>query len=382
MNQEIQQYQPLAIEMGGDTSMVQAAETISSVLAAQAEAEVKARYIVAMQRPRNIERVRQALKQECERPGFSDVAFYRLPPRSKKRDAKPIQGLSVRFAEAAFRAMGNLDMKAIVTYEDDEMRILRATVIDIESNAAVSTDIPVKKTIERRYLKEGETAISQRLNSEGQVVYLRRATDDEITPKQNSAISKAFRNGILRLLPGDIQDECERRILQIRQGAVPTDPKEQVRRVIDSFGSIGVDADDLVKYLGHKVETCSPAELQGLRDLYSAIRAGETTFHEELSAREEPAEPKKTKTEQLKDSLRSEVDRKLDTILDPSCRLRDDAIDMAREIWGDDAMLELGKIARGYGASIMSAEEPTLQAIISNLNSMLSGALSEEADKK
>jgi hypothetical protein len=376
MNQEIQQYQPPAIEMGGDTSMVQAAETISSVLAAQAEAEVKARYIVAMQRPRNIERVRQALKQECERPGFSDVAFYRLPPRSKKRDAKPIQGLSVRFAEAAFRAMGNLDMKAIVTYEDDEMRILRATVIDIESNAAVSTDIPVKKTIERRYLKDGETAISQRLNSDGKVVYLRRATDDEITPKQNSAISKAFRNGILRLLPGDIQDECERRILQIRQGAVPTDPKEQVRRVIDSFGSIGVDADDLVKYLGHKVETCSPAELQGLRDLYSAIRAGETTFHEELSAREEPEEPKKTKTEQLKDSLRSEVDRKLN-------RLRDDAVDMAKEIWGDDAILKLGQHVRKHGvSSIGSADEPTLQKIIDEFNSMLSGALSEETDKK
>lgn len=375
MNQEIQQHQPTAIEMGGETSMVQAAETISSVLAAQAEAEVKARYIVAMQRPRNIERVRQSLKQECERPGFADIAFYRLPPRSKKRDAKPIQGLSVRFAEAAFRAMGNLDMKAIVTYEDDETRILRATVIDIESNAAISTDIPVKKTIERRYLKEGETAISQRLNSDGKVVYLRRATDDEIIPKQNSAISKAFRNGILRLLPGDIQDECERRILQIRQGAVPNDPKEQVRRVIDSFGSIGVDADDLVKYLGHKVETCSPAELQGLRDLYSTIRAGETTFHEELSAREEPEEPKKTKTEQLKDSLRSEADRKLD-------RLRDDVVDMAKEIWGDDTMLELGKIARGYGTSILSAEEPTLQAIIKDLNSMLSGALSEEADKQ
>jgi hypothetical protein len=376
MNQEMQQYQPIAIEMGGETSMVQAAETISSVLAAQAEAEVKARYIVAMQRPRNIERVRQALKQECERPGFSDVAFYRLPPRSKKRDAKPIQGLSVRFAEAAFRAMGNLDMKAIVTYEDDEMRILRATVIDIESNAAVSTDIPVKKTIERRYLKEGETAISQRLNSDGKVVYLRRATDDEITPKQNSAISKAFRNGILRLLPGDIQDECERRILQIRQGAVPTDPKEQVRRVIDSFGSIGVDADDLVKYLGHKVETCSPAELQGLRDLYSAIRAGETTFHEELSAREEPEEPKKTKTEQLKDSLRSEADRKLD-------RLRDDAVDMAKEIWGDDAILKLGQHVRKHGiSSIGSADEPTLQKIIDEFNIMLSGALSEEEDKK
>jgi hypothetical protein len=376
MNQEMQQYQPIAIEMGGETSMVQAAETISSVLAAQAEAEVKARYIVAMQRPRNIERVRQALKQECERPGFSDVAFYRLPPRSKKRDAKPIQGLSVRFAEAAFRAMGNLDMKAIVTYEDDEMRILRATVIDIESNAAVSTDIPVKKTIERRYLKEGETAISQRLNSDGKVVYLRRATDDEITPKQNSAISKAFRNGILRLLPGDIQDECERRILQIRQGAVPTDPKEQVRRVIDSFGSIGVDADDLVKYLGHKVETCSPAELQGLRDLYSAIRAGETTFHEELSAREEPEEPKKTKTEQLKDSLRSEADRKLD-------RLRDDAVDMAKEIWGDDSILKLGQHVRKHGiSSIGSADEPTLQKIIDEFNIMLSGALSEEEDKK
>jgi hypothetical protein len=374
MNQEIQQYQPPAIEMGGETSMVQAAETISSVLAAQAEAEVKARYIVAMQRPRNIERVRQSLKQECERAGFAEIAYYRIKNRG--------EGLSVRYAEAAARAMGNVDMKAPVIYDDEEMRIIRVVVIDIESNAAISSDIVIKKTVERKYLKKGEVAISQRLNSDGQVVYLRRAIEDEITPKQNSAISKAFRNGILRLLPGDIQDECKQRILQIWNGDATMDPRLQIRKIIDAFGSIGVDADELVKYLDHKVETCSPAELQGLRDLYRSIKAGETTFHAELSTKEESEEPKKTKTEQLKDSLRSEVDRKLDPILGPSCRLCDDAIDMAREIWGDDAMLELGKIARGYGTSIMSAEEPTLQAIINDLNSMLSGALSEETDKK
>jgi hypothetical protein len=352
VNNQIQQYQDAgnALTIGNENGLVQAAETISSVLAAQAEAEVKARYIVAMQRPRNIERVRQALKAECERPGFAGVAFYRLPPRSKKRDAKPIQGLSIRFAESAFRAMGNLDMRAFVTYEDDDMRMVRATVIDIESNAAISTDIPIKKTIERRYLKEGEIAISQRLNSDGHVVYLRRATDDEITPKQNSAISKAFRNGVLRLLPGDIQDECERRILQIRNGDVPKDPKEQVRKIIDSFGSIGVDADDLVKYLGHKVETCSPSELQNLRDLFGSIRAGETNFHDEMRSVEvsddKADSAPKSKPERLKDQLRE----KSEVIpADPPeiLEIKTDCTDMAHAIWGDDGMKRISEICRG-----------------------------------
>lgn len=368
MNQEIQQYQPPAIEMGGETSMVQAAETISSVLAAQAEAEVKARYIVAMQRPRNIERVRQALIQECERKGFADIAYYRIKNRG--------EGLSVRYAEAAARAMGNVDMKATVIYDDEEMRIIKVVVIDIESNAAISSDVVIKKVIERKYLKKGEVAISQRLNSDGQVVYLRRATEDEITPKQNSAISKAFRNGILRLLPGDIQDECRHRILQIWNGDATMDPRLQIRKIIDAFGSIGVDADELVKYLNHKVETCSPVELQGLRDLYRSIKAGETTFHAELSTKDEPADSKKTKTEQLKDSLRSDTDKKVD-------RLRNEAVDMAKEIWGDDAILNLGQHVRKHGiSSIGSADEPTLQNIINELNSILSGALSEETDKK
>jgi hypothetical protein len=292
-----------ALAMANENGIVQQPETISSVLAAREEAEVKARYFVAMQRPRNINRVRQVLKTECDRPGFANIAFYRLPSRGK--NTKPIQGLSVRFAEAAFRAMGNLDMRAVVTYEDDDMRIIKTTVVDIESNAAITSDIPIKKTVERRYLKNGEVAISHRVNSDGDVVYLRRATEDEITPKQNSAISKAFRNGILRLLPGDIQDECEQRILQIRQGDVPKDPKEQIHRIVDSFGGIGVDADALVEYLDHKIETCSPSEMQELRDIFSAIRAGETTWHA-ITAEDAPDEKPKTKVEKLKDELEKE----------------------------------------------------------------------------
>ena len=101
MNQEIQQYQPAAIEMGSETSMVQAAETMSSVLAAQAEAEVKARYIVAMQRPRNIERVRQMLKNECERAGFAD----RLTTVDLVPWLKPVV-TSPRLPNAAFDAPG------------------------------------------------------------------------------------------------------------------------------------------------------------------------------------------------------------------------------------------------------------------------------------
>lgn len=273
------------------------ADIIKGVLAAREEALVKARATVAMGRPRSIERVRQILKEDCEREGFAEVAYYRIKNRG--------EGLSVHFARAAMRAMTNMDARSTIIHDDADMRIIEVSVVDFESNSAVTNQVIVQKTVERKYLKKGEVAISQRMNSYGDIVFERRATEEEVTPKQNAMVSKSTRNGIMSFVPGDIQHECKQRILQIWEGHKTMDVKTQIRKVIDSFATLNVTVDNLVEYLGHGVETSSPSELEELRNLYRSINSGETSWHAETSKSDgEPQSDKpKTNAEKLKEEL-------------------------------------------------------------------------------
>jgi hypothetical protein len=273
-------------------------ETLSTVMAARAKAEVEARFIMAERHPRDWDTIRINLLKACERPGFAKsidprqanwgVAWYRKPI------GNGIEGFSVRFAEECIREMGNLDCRSNVLHEDDKQRHILVDVMDLEKNVSFPQTIVIEKTIERRQLKKGETAISMRENSQGQIVYLRAATDDEILPKQNSLVSKALRNAVLRLVPGDIQAECRERILQIRSGGTAENPTAAKKATADAFAKLGVSPADLKKYLGHKLDSSSPAEIARLRDLYRAISNGDVTWADVVAEADENVDAKKT----------------------------------------------------------------------------------------
>lgn len=248
-------------------------ETASSAVAAREEAAVKARYLMALQRPRDIDLVRQRLLRECQRPGFADVAMY-AKPVGKQR----VRGLSIRFAEAAIRNFTNVLTQVSVVFDDERRRILHVSVIDLETNATYGEDVTLEKVVERRQPREGQEVIGHRANSEGEVVYLVRATEDDFRNKQAAAVSKAIRNYGLRLIPGDILDECRAAIERVKADRAAQDPDAEKKRVLDAFAGVGVSADRMKTYLGHPLEELSPAELVELRELYEAIRDGETTW--------------------------------------------------------------------------------------------------------
>src|ERR1051325_3623418 len=75
----------------------------TQALVAKATADIQARWVMALRRPRNLDDVRQDIIKECKRPGFAKVAIYSVP-----RAGTQIKGLSIRFAEVAMRCMGNL----------------------------------------------------------------------------------------------------------------------------------------------------------------------------------------------------------------------------------------------------------------------------------
>ncbi len=317
---------------GFDSQSIEvSAETASSAIAARATAVAQAKFVMAMRNPRNLDEVRLKMLRACERPGFSGsltekvfgAAWYRKPV------GDGVEGFSVRFAEEAIRCLGNIDVQVITIFDDPRQRIVEVTVMDLESNISYPTSISIEKTVERSKLAVGQIALRTRVNSYGKPVYVVPATDDEVFMKQQNLISKAIRNGALRLLPGDIQAECRERILAIRNGEIVKDPEGFKRRVLDGFATLNIMPKMIEEYLGHPLATCTPAELDDLRQLFTALKEGKTTWAEVMApADDEPKpEPKKDEKPTLDDAaakLEAKAAAKAEPVTDGPTPLADE----------------------------------------------------------
>lgn len=254
-------------------------ELATAGAAAHAEALVKARFAIAVSRPRDIEQARAAILRACARPTFAKAALY-AKPVGRDRDTgedKYIEGPSIRMAEEFARHMGNLAMDQETTYEDRDKLKVKVSACDLEANIVWDKEFTVEKTVERSYLRTGQIARGQRTNSYGKQVYLVEATEDDLAKKIGAAASKALRDCILRLVPSDIREDAVMAVKKTQADEDAKDPQAAKRAVIDAFSSIGVMPDALQEFIGHSFDTLSPAELQRLRGIYTAIRDdGET----------------------------------------------------------------------------------------------------------
>jgi len=261
---------------GESQSTLAVQETASTMAAAQGKAMVEARYVMAMRNPRNWDQVRLDILSECRRPTFANnKSVYYVKPIGQG-----VEGLGIRFVESALRHMKNVLTESTITYSDDTKELNRVAVTDVEANITYFADVPVSRTVERSKPMDDGSYISMRLNSNRRAVYTVPAQDDDLLNKRGALISKAVRTLGLRIIPGDIQDEAIDIIKAIRLDDAARDPAAERKRVVDAFGALGVKATDLVDYLGHDLDQCSPAELVGLRGIYGAIRDGEATWLE------------------------------------------------------------------------------------------------------
>lgn len=264
-------------------------ETASTMMAAQGKAMVEARYVMAMRNPRNWDQVRLDILNECRRPSFANnKSVYYVKPIGNG-----VEGLGIRFVESALRHMRNVLTEPILIFEDDAKETHRVTVTDLEANITYSMDVKVSKTVERSKPMDDGSYISMRLNSYKRAVYTVPAQDDDLLNKRGALISKAVRTLGLRVIPGDIQDEAIEIIKAVRLDDAARDPAAERKKIVDAFGALGVKATDLVEYLGHDLDQCSPAELVNLRGIYGAIRDGEATWVEVIDNKATHGDEKK-----------------------------------------------------------------------------------------
>lgn len=290
---------PAQSSLGSAGVIAAVPETAVAAAAAQAKAEVEAAYIVAMQRPRDMMAVRAFLLADCQRTGFAEAAVYRLPrkkwdPVARTETTETITGPSVRFAEAALRALKNVRVSSVILFENESQRVCRVTVVDLEANTPLSADFVVAKTVERKKLLKNQSPIETRTGSDGSTVYIVAASESDVTMKQNAAASRVRRNLIVQLLPADILEEALDAIEATAAGEQRKDPAAFVKKLVDGFARLGVSVQDLAKYLGCNVDKASPEALAELRALGVAISQGETTWEDAVAAKagSEPEDPR------------------------------------------------------------------------------------------
>lgn len=258
----------------GTTSLSLSGETAASGAVAQAQAAVQARYIVAFQRPRNWDRVRQKILRECQRPSFAEVARFKVPR------GEGIEGPSIRFVEAMLRAMENIWVDESVRSDDAQKRIISVSVTDLETNVTYPREVVVEKTVERKIYKGDMEGVRTRRNYYGETLYIVPATEDDLTMKEGAAISKAIRTCGLRLVPGDLVDECMDVVEMTVADKTAEDPDAVRKSVVSGFARLNVPVDQLADYLGHSLDSASPAELAELREVYVTIDQGEASWRE------------------------------------------------------------------------------------------------------
>lgn len=267
--------------------------------AAEAQrAIVESAYTIAIRRPRNMMTVRDRLLKECDRPRFADAAEYKLPFKKWNKDAKKYEeeikrGLSIRFAESALSALGNIMIRSTILLDDDNKIVGEVVAIDLETNVMHTEPFVSYKRTEKKEPGKYDEIVDRRLNSLGEETYIVKSKEGDIEKNMRRALQKAKRNAILEILPADIKEEAAEKCQAVVKKGIKDDPTAYMKKLADGFSGIGIGPESIEEYLGHPIAAITPDEILELKDVFGAIRDGESTWAEimERGRKTEDAKP-------------------------------------------------------------------------------------------
>lgn len=306
-----------ALALRSDEAQLPAALQAASVAAAAgAKAAIQARFEMAQMQPRNMVEVEKRVLAMCDDPFFADEALW-----SKPQGSGTIEGLSIRFAEEYVQEAGNFHVASTVTWDDERQRTIKVEVTDLQRNNSIPVDVVVEKTVERADTK-GREVLGSRINSKGKRIYRVMATEDEVLMKQNSAVSKAFRTGVDRLIPRNMRAKAIEAIKATIKRAAEKDLPTAVKNLVAAFGKLGVSQADLEDYVGYRVQRLTVEQYEQLRGIVQSIKDGEVTW--EAIAKGD-ARPKAREPQRRTPPVRSEgYEAKVETKPEPADRPEDE----------------------------------------------------------
>lgn len=267
------------------------ADPAAVAAAEMAKSKIQLAYFMATQQPRNQRDAWQRIMESCKRPSFAEKAIYAKPVGGGSK----VEGPSVRLAEEIIRSWRNIMVLTQVVYEDDRARRVSVQVIDLESNNQYLREIVTPKTVERKNAKDRDV-IGERMNSQGERVFIVRATEDEMANRESAQISKAVRNEGLRLVPADIVEDAMSEAKATRRQKTAADPAHAIKSLVYRFGEVRVPVAELERYIGCSVDMATVDQIDDLEGILQAIRDRETTWSAVMEQRH-AADPNATAKE-------------------------------------------------------------------------------------
>ena len=219
---------------------------------ARVNREVESQVIMAKKFPRNEAAAYNSLMQTCSREKFAATATYSYPKGGQK-----VEGPSIRLAEAAARAWGNMQFGVREINRIGGRSIAESFAWDLETNVRSSIEFTVAHV---RDTKKGP----QELTSERDIYELIANFG-----------ARRLRKCILELIPEDVISDalviCDK---AMHQSLGKGDIKEKIRGMTEKFKEFGVHPEHLEKRLGNKLSACTVNQLMNLGKIYLSLQDG------------------------------------------------------------------------------------------------------------
>lgn len=231
------------IAAGAASSEVQVAQ-------AKAQAEAFASIMAAKNWPRDEAKAADKLLNACMRPKLAEQAVYIY-----SRGGQDIQGPSIRLAEAAARAWGNLKYGFKVTASDKLHSEVLCFAYDMESNIPVERSFTVSHV---RHTKKGDTLLTD---------------PRDIYEKIANEAMRRVRACILECIPGDvIESAVEQCDATLRATADVSEAT--IKKLLDAFAMLGVTKSQIEARIQRHVDSIQPAQVLFLRKVFVSIKDG------------------------------------------------------------------------------------------------------------
>lgn len=229
--------------------------------------ELEVAMIMAKRNPRSIGQFRtEAMTMATLDADVAMSCFYKMT-----RGGKTIEGPSVRLAEIAASAWGNMKFGGRVVEITESHVVAQGVAFDLERNTSYSIEV-------RRGIRDREG---------------RRYSEDMIVMAGNAAAAIAVRNAIFKVVPTAYVRPI---FIQAKKTAIGDAKTLGMRRqgMLEEFAKMGVTKDAILARLGKAtIEDIGLSEFEDLVGAFTAIRDGETTIDAEFPDLTEPTPQEK-----------------------------------------------------------------------------------------
>ncbi len=223
---------------------------------------------VAVQRPRNLDKVVAAVLREAEFAG--DAFYYSFPMGGKK-----IEGPSIGLAMAVAREWSNCAVP-VEYYETATEWVFNAHFVDLERGFTVS----------RVFRKKKGKGVFKKLEDD-------RAEDMTFQAAQ----SRAIRNVVLAGVPRWLTDQAKERAKEaVIKGISKEGLAVATEKALKFLAGYGISEDRVIGVLGKPKHAWASEDIASLRGMASQLKDGQTTAEQLFPGSEATAERPKTAT--------------------------------------------------------------------------------------